>query len=702
MSRHRHSRRRFRDFFQALPGSAKGGRTVAQRDRFREALKLACGSVGAAVLLVFVFYMAVYSRTAAQTQGSQGTLRDFSPLRVVSLTEGESALWQYTADGESEPDSREGDSQEGDAWPGDHVWSEDNAWPMDHAWRKAPFDASSWKTGRGSFGSAGGTLTEQVKERPVQNLLALKRPEGKTVPVYYFRTEFQVTDAAELKQLRGRLFCDDCAVLYLNDSMIYAVNPPVHGFETEGYGAGRAYGAPLEERFVISDLSALAEGTNVLAVELHQANENSSDIYFELDYLEASNESVEPFGESLEDAGRDLSETGAASGKAQPVGESLDTTGLVLEVGEASDGIYANWLTDRKSAVALMWREKDGRADGPWQSALMGRRPAGTKNQYVYRGMMSGLSAQGEYEYKLKDLASGTESRETAFCTAGEEAFSFVFAGDPQIGAENVGADGAAWEKALAQAVAIDPEIDFVVSAGDQADSSDPEKAMEEFAAFRAPSLLKFLPLAVNMGNHESSENGMDDQFERLYENDLYDYRFVRGDTLFYAINTNNKEYEKHIKGLERAIREQEPRWVIVTMHYSIFGGKERGGDSSVYEAREAYAQAFSDLNVDLVLSGHDHLYARTFYMEGAQSAGKDGGEKDAGEVLYVSGGSATGSKFYERGGEDDPYLAFSQQTGESIITFVSVDASQIRIRACRVSDGEVIDQCAIGKEEGR
>lgn len=678
MGRHRRSRRRFRDFFQALPGSAKGGRTVVQRDRFREALKLACGSVGAVVLLVFVFYMAVYFRTAAQTQGSQGTLRDFSPLRVVSLMEGESALWQYTADGESEPDFQEGDSQERDAWPGDRVWSEDNAWPMDHAWRKASFDASSWKTGRGSFGSAGGTLTEQVKERPVQNLLALKRPEGKTVPVYYFRTEFQVTDVAELKQLRGRLFCDDCAVLYLNGSMIYAVNPPVHGFETEGYGAGRAYGAPLEERFVISDLSALVEGTNVLAVELHQANENSTDIYFELDYLEASNESVEPFG------------------------ESLDTPGLVLEVGEASDGIYANWLTDRKSAVALMWREKDGRSDDPWQSALMGRRPAGTKNQYVYRGNMSGLSAQGEYEYKLKDLASGTESRETVFCTAGEEAFSFVFAGDPQIGAENVSADGAAWEKALAQAVAIDPEIDFVVSAGDQADSSDPEKAMEEFAAFRAPSLLKSLPLAVNMGNHESSENGMDDQFERLYENDLHDYRFVRGDTLFYAINTNNKEYEKHIKGLERAIREQEPRWVIVTMHYSIFGGKERGGDSSVYEAREAYAQAFSDLNVDLVLSGHDHLYARTFYMEGAQSTGKDGGEKDAGEVLYVSGGSATGSKLYDRGDEDDPYLAFSQQTGEPIITFVSVDASQIRIRACRVSDGEVIDQCAIGKEEGR
>lgn len=104
----------------------------------------------------------------------------------------------------------------------------------------------------------------------------------------------------------------------------------------------------------------------------------------------------------------------------------------------------------------------------------------------------------------------------------------------------------------------------------------------------------------------------------------------------------------------------------------------------------------FSDLGVDLVLSGHDHLYARTFYMKGEESSGKDGGEKAAGEVLYVSGGSATGSKFYKQNDTDYPYLAFTQRPGEEILTFISVDASGIRIEARRISDGQTVDRCEI------
>lgn len=649
MDRKSHSRKMIRNFGNGLYGRSPADNAGTGRARGREALKLICGSTAAALLLAFVFYMGIYFRTAVQTQDSQGTLREISPLRVCRLLEGESTLWQ--------------------------CWAQENG-TGGHTWREAAF-GSPLKEGWGSFGSVNGTLTEQVEGRPVQNLLRLRLPEGKSVPVYFFRTEFQAENVEEIRQLTGRIFCDDCAVIRLNGRLVYAVNPPVHGFDEQGYGAKRTYGAPLEEKFVISDTSALKEGTNVLAVELHQANSNSSDIYFDLDYLEASSE------------------------QAESAGQSVDTAGLVLEQAETSDHMYVNWLTDRKSAFAIMWREKDAAAYGGGQSALMGRWDTGIKDRYTYNGDIFGLLPQTEYEYKIRDLASGMESPEMSFRTGSEEAFSFGFAGDPQIGAEDTAADGTAWEKALEKTLEMEEEIDFLVTAGDQADSSDLEKAMDEFAAFREPGLLKKIPLAVNMGNHESGENGMDYQFARLYENDLRDYFFVRGGALFYAINTNNKEYGEHIKALETAIREWEPRWVIVTMHYSIFGGKERSGDSAVYGARKAYAQAFSDLDVDLVLSGHDHLYARTFYMKGEESSGKDGGEKAAGEVLYVSGGSVTGSKFYEQGDVDYPYLAFTQRPEETLLTFISVDTSRIRIEVRRISDGETVDQCEITKGEG-
>lgn len=639
--------RKIIDSFKNIYRGVPAGKADVKKERCREVLKLICGSVAAMLLLVFVFYMGIYFRVVVQTQDSQGTLKELSPMRVYTLLEGDSTLWKY--------------------------WAQENG-IREQAWRAPSFDDSSWKAGQGSFGSDNGTLTEQVENRRVQNLLRLRLPEGRTVPVYYFRTEFQAENVNDIRQLTGKIFCDDCAVIWLNGKLVYAVNPPVHGFDEQGYGAKRAYGAPLEENFVISDTSALKEGTNVLAVELHQANSNSSDIYFDLDYLEASNKTAEHAEQSVE------------------------TAGLVLEVAETPDHAYVNCLADCKSTFVLMWREKNAAVYGQWKGALMERWDAGMEDMYVYNGDMSGLLPQTEYEYKVRDLAAGMESSEMSFHTGGEEAFSFVFAGDPQIGADDVAMDGAAWNKALEKALDLEPEMDFLVTAGDQADSSDPLEAMEEFMAFREPALLKRIPLAVNIGNHESSENGMDYQFERLYENDFHDYFFVRGDTLFYALNTNNREYEEHIKALEETIREQEPHWVIVTMHYSIFGGKDRSKDSSVYEARRAYAQAFSDLDVDLVLSGHDHLYARTFYMEGEESSGKGGGEKAAGEVLYISGGSATGSKFYEQGDDDYPYLAYTQEFGESVISFISVDASRIRIEARRIDDGKIVDRCEITK----
>lgn len=630
MNRRRHSRRIIRD---------------SDKKKCRETVKLISGSAAAMLLLMFVFFMGIYFPMAMRAYDSQGTLREFTPMQSCNLLEGNSTLWQY--------------------------WAQETETPKQN-WRETFTDSPSWKTGQGSFGSINGTLTEQVENRPVQNLLKLRLAEGRTVPVYYFRTEFQAENVKELRRLTGRLFCDDCAVIWLNGSLVYAVNPPAHGFDARGYGAKRAYGAPLEEKFVISDTSALKEGTNVLAVELHQANSNSSDIYFELDYLEASSKP----GERTE--------------------QDLDTAGLVLEMAETPDRMHVNWLADRKSACAIMWRKKDDGAYGQWRSALMGRWDTETEDRYIYNGDMSGLLSQTEYEYKLRDLAAGQESPVMTFHTGGEDSFSFVFAGDPQIGAGDRAADSGAWDKALERALEMEPETGFFVTAGDQADSSDPEEAMKEFAEFRKPVLFKRIPVAVNMGNHESGENGMDYQFERFYENDLHDYFFIRGGTLFYAVNTNNKEYGEHIKALEAAIRKWEPHWVLVTMHYSIFGGKERSADSSVYEARKAYAQAFSDLGVDLVLSGHDHLYARTFYMEGEESSGKDGGEKAAGEVLYVSGGSATGSKFYEQNDTDYPYLAFTQKPGEELLTFISVDTSRIRIEARRISDGETVDRCEI------
>lgn len=57
-------------------------------------------------------------------------------------------------------------------------------------------------------------------------------------------------------------------------------------------------------------------------------------------------------------------------------------------------------------------------------------------------------------------------------------------------------------------------------------------------------------------------------------------------------------------------------------MHYSMFSAGPHSDEEKILNLRKVYNEAFSELDVDLVLSGHDHLYARTYLMKGMKSTG--------------------------------------------------------------------------------
>lgn len=114
-------------------------------------------------------------------------------------------------------------------------------------------------------------------------------------------------------------------------------------------------------------------------------------------------------------------------------------------------------------------------------------------------------------------------------------------------------------------------------------------------------------------------------------------------------------------------------------------------------KTREAYAAAFSQLNVDLVLAGHDHLYSRSCFLDIDADAGSSSGVKEPGETMYVSGGTSTGNKFYRDRGEF-PFTAFTYRDEQPTITFIHVNKERIALETRRISNGDVIDTCEIRK----
>ncbi len=134
-------------------------------------------------------------------------------------------------------------------------------------WRQPGFADGTWASGGAElgFGDTGETTTLQ---------------SGRTG--YYFRATFDVTDLSTLDDLRLDLLADDGAAVYLNGTEVVRQNLPT-GTITDTTRAPVGLSGNAEDTFLPFPVppSALVEGTNTIAVEVHQNAAASSDLSFD-------------------------------------------------------------------------------------------------------------------------------------------------------------------------------------------------------------------------------------------------------------------------------------------------------------------------------------------------------------------------------------------------------------------------------------
>jgi tartrate-resistant acid phosphatase type 5 len=141
------------------------------------------------------------------------------------------------------------------------------------AWQRVDFDDTSWPSGHAELGYGDGDETTLVSFGP--------DPSAKYITTY-FRRRFTVTNPSSLSNVRLELLRDDGAVVYLNGTEIFRSNMPnTSDFSTL---ALVAIGGSEEQVWHATAVnpSLLSSGTNLIAVEVHQADPASSDISFNL------------------------------------------------------------------------------------------------------------------------------------------------------------------------------------------------------------------------------------------------------------------------------------------------------------------------------------------------------------------------------------------------------------------------------------
>ena len=150
------------------------------------------------------------------------------------------------------------------------------------AWRKLDYDRTSWRLGPAQLGYGDADEATVVSYGP---------NAGNKYVTTYFSRAFEIDDASALDGLRLRLLCDDGAVVYLNGQEVLRTNMPT-GTVSYNTFASSAIAGDAESQFqefvidparLLDGASALLDGTNLIAVEVHQCSATSSDISFDLE-----------------------------------------------------------------------------------------------------------------------------------------------------------------------------------------------------------------------------------------------------------------------------------------------------------------------------------------------------------------------------------------------------------------------------------
>lgn len=411
-----------------------------------------------------------------------------------------------------------------------------------------------------------------------------------------------------------------------------------------------------------------------------------------------------------------------------------EPTDLVVNIGGTEDSISVVWYDTSENAGTLTF----GGVEYPAAVSAAQR-----DGYYVNRATVTGLTASTDYTYTITS-GDGEVSRSYSYSTAAfgtGETFSFAVVGDPQIGASgNADSDTEGWNAAVEAILSNGTAYSFLFSMGDQvnsyykADESNSEAVESEYDGYLLPTGLSGIAMATVVGNHDAGGNttaysdhffmpnvsaygkGLNDNYSAGYLGEATavvdsdgagDYYFTYNGVLFMVLNSSNESIAEHKQFLEETLAANpDATWNVVAFHKSIYSVASHVTESDIETLRNGLSPIFAELGIDLVLQGHDHVYARSYVMGGATGMEaqdtESGAQTDiynADGVVYVTFNSASGSKFYNITQEAFTYTAVQNQEKVANYSTATVTEDSFTVTTCRVTDGSVVDTFTLHKD---
>jgi hypothetical protein len=336
-------------------------------------------------------------------------------------------------------------------------------------------------------------------------------------------------------------------------------------------------------------------------------------------------------------------------------------------VGQVPERIILNLTAEPSTSIAITWRMADEVTNAtvqyaeatPWIEFTNRLSSVTAKSEkvelrntfaYHYSAILQGLKPHTRYVYRVGHESAWSEWNQFSTSSDKNEPFSFVWFGDPQDDITQY------CSRMFRQAFQTAGDAKFWLFSGDITSEPNDDQLGELFTA--TGFIFRTIPSALVPGNHDMAflvengqivrnskgdkmrtkfvsplwhahytlpENGISGMEEASY---TFDYQGVR----FMMINSNDRLEEQAV-WMEKLLAANTNPWTVVVFHHPLYSS---GGKRDDHNTRNAFLPLFDKYNVDLVLTGHDHSYARSYKLRNGTVVPNT--EKGTVYVLSVSG----------------------------------------------------------------
>lgn len=348
---------------------------------------------------------------------------------------------------------------------------------------------------------------------------------------------------------------------------------------------------------------------------------------------------------------------------------------------EAATSRNITWVTETQGTYTLTVK-------GAGSTTVFTKSYDGVSNGqvYFYQAEVTGLKANTQYNYVIEGASKKVEgSFHTSRAKNEDGKIRFAYIADPQVRREEDAKSAGSNFHYIEEATKNDP-MDFLYIAGDHTNSDDDEDQWK--LLFHSPGrfanagqdLMLHNTIVSTQGNHDNSsltghinmpDLGEGEFLEGVYASDFGKLKVITLNNASYDTEDldNNQNYHKMVQFLKEQVADAKANnmWTMVCFHKPLYTGASHVGDGDVIAYRKSLNPILTDLDVDMVLAGHDHVYTTSFVNDKGEGVAdlNEEATKENGVTTYNKNPNAIFHMVAEHGGGLKWYKAVDYTVSE-------------------------------------